>query len=81
MSMTRSGSISSGIRLAEVRISAGSLSATLRGRKSTTISCALAISSLIRRSTVAPRSADIAGNGKSSRPFIGSMLPPVTGIE
>ena len=81
MSITRSGSISCGIRLAAVRIIAGSASATDRGRKSTTISCAFAISSLIRLSTAAPRSADMAGNGKSSRPFIGSMLPPVTGIE
>jgi hypothetical protein len=38
---------------------------------------------LMRRSTWLPRSVDphdAAGNGKSSRPLIGSMLPPVTGM-
>ena len=40
--------MAAGIRWAAVRISAGSASATSRGRKSTTISCARSISSLIR---------------------------------
>ena len=80
MSMMRSGSIACGIRLALVRISAGSASASERGTKSTRISWAFSISSLIRFSTLAPRSADIDGNGKSRRPLSGSMLPPVTGM-
>ena len=52
MSMTRSGSISCGIRLADGADQRGvGCRPRERGRKSTTISCALAISSLIRRST------------------------------
>ena len=51
MSITRKGSISRGIRLADVRISAASSSATSRPTKSTKISRAASISSLIRRST------------------------------
>ena len=80
MSITRSGSISRGMRFAAVRISAGSASAASRPRKLTRTSRAAAISSLIRASSRRPSSAEIDSSGKSSRPLPGSMFPPVTGM-